>query len=84
LNKLLHSNLMSNPRSLLDKEGGSYGEAITFYSSFNGQLQLDVLEKMTLDAVRKDEFATLTDVQKAFLGFDLMLQWQKAVLSSAE
>ena len=75
---------MSNPRSLLDSEGGNYGEAVTFYSSFNGQLQLDVLEKMTLDAIKRDEFATLTDVQKAFLGFDLILQWQKAVLSSTE
>lgn len=71
-------------RALLDKNGGDYAKAIEFYVSANGQLQLDALEKMTLDAIKSDAFTELTDVQKAFMGFDLLTQWQLMVVNDKE
>lgn len=60
----------------LDSNGINYTDFYSFYQK-HGDMQLEFLEKMTMERVRSAEFGHMTPVQAAFLGYEALLSFMK-------
>lgn len=60
----------------LNKNNIDYGEFYRFYQK-HGDMQLEFLEKMTMERVRSEDFGSMTTVQAAFLGYEALLSFMK-------
>ena len=63
----------------IDVSGHKHSDFVNFYED-NGDLQLELLNKLILEAIQNNKFDGLSDVQKAFTGHGMMKLLQRRVL----
>ncbi len=65
--------------SAIDKAGYNHSDFYHFYYN-NGNIQIELLDALILEAIKRPGFSKLEDVEKAYIGLEMLNLLQKRVV----